>query len=229
MPIPMVKSSYMQTARRCCNTPSPSQRIGPLTDDDSTIRHKTCAKCHQTYPATRKFFVYKKSGRYGLDRACRACKSKGAKRAFVVSQMNAADGMRPCTECGIVKPDTAEFFKINPHGNLYGKCKECRAAERRTWYVKNKSRVRPVERVRERGFRELGLEGVWEMYDSQDGLCAYCETPLFGNFHLDHMIPVTRGGESSWQNLAIACPSCNIRKSARTAEEFMEAEKGGTL
>jgi 5-methylcytosine-specific restriction endonuclease McrA len=72
----------------------------------------------------------------------------------------------------------------------------------------------------------LGAEGkcdgeaLRQMYDQQQGLCAYCETVLFGDFHVDHMMPLSRGGSNNWDNLAITCPKCNLSKGAKTAEEF---------
>lgn len=65
-------------------------------------------------------------------------------------------------------------------------------------------------------------EVVIQMYDDQQGLCAYCEAPLFGNYHVDHMLPLSKGGEHRWSNLAITCPHCNLSKGVQAAEEFME-------
>jgi 5-methylcytosine-specific restriction endonuclease McrA len=47
--------------------------------------------------------------------------------------------------------------------------------------------------------------------------CQYCGS----NKHLtiDHIIPRSRGGKDSWENLVIACAGCNSRKSNRTPEE----------
>ncbi len=36
---------------------------------------------------------------------------------------------------------------------------------------------------------------------------------------LDHVIPVSRGGEDTWENLVCACVACNNRKGDRTPEE----------
>lgn len=35
-------------------------------------------------------------------------------------------------------------------------------------------------------------------------------------FHLEHITPQSRGGESTLENLAWACPGCNLHKSDRT-------------
>jgi hypothetical protein len=48
--------------------------------------------------------------------------------------------------------------------------------------------------------------------------CEYCRMHqcLQGaTFHLEHILPQTRGGLTQLSNLAWACPGCNLRKSAR--------------
>jgi hypothetical protein len=37
---------------------------------------------------------------------------------------------------------------------------------------------------------------------------------------MDHLIPLARGGKTSWDNIVTACKSCNLRKGARTIEEL---------
>jgi 5-methylcytosine-specific restriction endonuclease McrA len=48
--------------------------------------------------------------------------------------------------------------------------------------------------------------------------CAYCgrsDLPLT----IDHVVPKSRGGNDSWENLVCACTMCNNRKGDRTLEE----------
>ena len=48
--------------------------------------------------------------------------------------------------------------------------------------------------------------------------CEYCgmHQALQGaTFHVEHVIPRCRSGESNLENLAWACPGCNLRKSDR--------------
>jgi HNH endonuclease len=35
------------------------------------------------------------------------------------------------------------------------------------------------------------------------------------SFHLEHVVPTSRGGESDLRNFAWSCPGCNLRKSNR--------------
>ncbi len=55
--------------------------------------------------------------------------------------------------------------------------------------------------------------------------CEYCGISQIGQvatFHIDHIIPVVAGGETSAENLALACVSCSLRKGARQKLEDSE-------
>jgi hypothetical protein len=51
-----------------------------------------------------------------------------------------------------------------------------------------------------------------------DNRCEYCRLAQTGQeatFHIDHIVPVAAGGDTSLENLALACVSCSLRKGAR--------------
>jgi hypothetical protein len=51
-----------------------------------------------------------------------------------------------------------------------------------------------------------------------DNRCEYCGLAQEGQlatFHIDHVIPVAAGGETTADNLALASVSCSLRKGAR--------------
>lgn len=55
--------------------------------------------------------------------------------------------------------------------------------------------------------------------------CEYCGISQIGQvatFHIDHIIPVAAGGETSAENLALACVSCSLRKGAHQVLEDVE-------
>lgn len=50
--------------------------------------------------------------------------------------------------------------------------------------------------------------------------CQYCHQILPSTeLTLDHVVPRSRSGETSWENLVACCHSCNNRKGSRTPEE----------
>jgi hypothetical protein len=61
------------------------------------------------------------------------------------------------------------------------------------------------------------------------GRCEYCQLSQEGQeatFHIDHVVPVTAGGLTVAENLALACVSCSLRKAARqTAPDLHSGEE----
>jgi 5-methylcytosine-specific restriction endonuclease McrA len=50
--------------------------------------------------------------------------------------------------------------------------------------------------------------------------CQYCLRTLpSSELTLDHVVPRSRAGESTWENLVACCLDCNNRKGSRTPEE----------
>jgi 5-methylcytosine-specific restriction endonuclease McrA len=50
--------------------------------------------------------------------------------------------------------------------------------------------------------------------------CAYCGAEgIARDLTLDHVVPRSRGGRTTWDNVVTACAPCNRRKSDRTPEE----------
>lgn len=78
---------------------------------------------------------------------------------------------------------------------------------------------------RNRRARKRNAEGrhtaadVSRIFEGQRGLCANCHTALFkcgkNKFHVDHIIPLVRGGSNWPDNLQCLCPACNNRKRAK--------------
>jgi len=57
------------------------------------------------------------------------------------------------------------------------------------------------------------------------GRCEYCrmhQSLQGATFHVEHIMPQSRGGRAQLDNLAWACPSCNLHKSHRVAGVDLE-------
>lgn len=63
---------------------------------------------------------------------------------------------------------------------------------------------------------------------AQKGRCFWCRKPLpVGKArHVDHVMPLSRGGSNGPENIVIACQTCNQRKSWKLPHEWPE---GGRL
>jgi 5-methylcytosine-specific restriction endonuclease McrA len=50
--------------------------------------------------------------------------------------------------------------------------------------------------------------------------CQYCGRKFpSSELSLDHVLPRSRGGQTTWENVACACVACNVRKGGRTPKE----------
>ncbi len=54
------------------------------------------------------------------------------------------------------------------------------------------------------------------VFARDDWTCQYCGAPAE---NLDHVIPRSKGGEHSWENVVAACRRCNSRKENRRPED----------
>lgn len=53
-----------------------------------------------------------------------------------------------------------------------------------------------------------------------DHQCQYCAArPGVRELNLDHVVPKSRGGLDTWENLVVSCRVCNLKKGRRTPEE----------
>jgi 5-methylcytosine-specific restriction endonuclease McrA len=88
---------------------------------------------------------------------------------------------------------------------------------RRLWIAKFAAEQRDRnQRVRRHRERKRGVGLAAEVF-ARDVSCRYCGS--LDRLTLDHVLPVSRGGEDTRENLVVACKSCNSRKKDRTPAE----------
>lgn len=97
------------------------------------------------------------------------------------------------------------------------------AARLRQWYEdhpnaradysqRRRARLLGVEVV-----ERVTREAVWER---DAGVCRICVAPVDPtSWHLDHIVPLAKGGLHVYNNLAVTHPSCNLAKSASDPRE----------
>ena len=53
--------------------------------------------------------------------------------------------------------------------------------------------------------------------------CVYCDEDLnSAEIHMDHVIPESQGGETTYNNLQVTCRKCNLAKGVLTESEFTQ-------
>lgn len=65
------------------------------------------------------------------------------------------------------------------------------------------------------------IELIYSWKVAKDTKCYYCNTPLIGReVHIDHIVPISRGGKHEISNLCAACMPCNGSKHNKLPHEW---------
>ena len=184
---------------------------------------KVCTGCSEEKSLQE--FSPKKGYRLGHDSRCKPCVNeyvRSVRDRYRTPESHAEDMRR----WRIENPEAARACDRRKRENhpedvrrwqraSYDKKPEYYAAMWDAWRLANPDRVNYYHAKR-RGATSGVLvhrELVWE---SQGGICGICLEPADPNdWHLDHRIPLSRGGEHSYANTQVSHPRCNLRKGNR--------------
>lgn len=222
---------------------------------DSTIPLRQCSSKENCIhpeardgwlPATTDYF--NKANKINLRTDCKKCqqryvqewRSKNPKKARELSRRYYAKNPEKRREA------TRRWNANNPERrlqNIYQYHAKHPDSSRR-WRVQNPERVRAnARRLRAenpekfraydntRRARQLSAMGshtredITAQYQRQKGRCYYCNCKLDNGYHVDHVIPLSRGGTNDPSNLVIACPTCNQSKGAKLLHEWKGSQR----
>lgn len=96
------------------------------------------------------------------------------------------------------------------------------------WNERNRHKINAYaanRRCLTRGAGKHTGDDIKKIYAQQGGLCKTCGAVL-GKWHVDHIVPISAGGSNEAYNLQLLCKSCNLRKSNKSLEEFLEILRG---
>jgi hypothetical protein len=78
-------------------------------------------------------------------------------------------------------------------------------------------------RRKSRKYGRLPKGTIKELGEYQRWKCVVCFVGIKNNYHVDHIIPLAKGGTHVRENVQLLCPTCNVRKSAKDPIEFMQS------
>lgn len=128
-----------------------------------------------------------------------------------------ATGLRQCLRCGEVKPYDAFAKDCRRSAGISSTCSACKYANKAAWKRANRSKSVAQDQRRRARIRDLPstlTDAEWSIIKQIYGnKCAYChrKRPLT----MDHVVPISKGGPHTADNVVPACRSCNSRKGAR--------------
>lgn len=89
----------------------------------------------------------------------------------------------------------------------------------KNWCKENRERANALARnytARKKSARgSHSASDVKDLLRLQRGKCAYCSVVLKAKYHIDHITPLSRGGDNDRRNLQALCRTCNLNKCAK--------------
>lgn len=155
------------------------------------VPSKHCPGCNRDLPRTWAYFSDSNSSFDGFNTYCKDCANSKSK----------------------------DWRERNPD-----KWNEINRRNSKQWRSDNPQRVCELKRTYRARKRNAGgnhtAEDVNRIYEFQQGYCWWCGKPLNGKYHVDHRIPLSRGGSDKASNLVCACAKCNLSKSDKMPWEW---------
>lgn len=90
----------------------------------------------------------------------------------------------------------------------------------------NKDTYRALKHIRKARIRGSGGNLIAleiSMINNRDQRCVYCGSK--SNLTLDHIVPLSKGGMSTFNNYVLACQKCNISKGKKDVFEWCKERK----
>lgn len=178
---------------------------------------KRCTKCLLEKNTTE--FGPRKKSPDGLNYWCRICMADNARKNRVKNPEKAR--ARRLRYHYRHKDKEAVYYKQWATAN-----KEKRSVtSRKYWANKNPEERRIVaarKRAIRRGAERTGtlIPDEWqEVLEYCNYKCVYCGAPWE---HMDHFVPLSKGGEHTKENVVPACAPCNLSKKDKDPLEFLD-------
>jgi 5-methylcytosine-specific restriction endonuclease McrA len=208
---------------------------------------KCCTSCSTEKPPSE--FGNHKIMKDGLMTVCRVCvaaKNKAAyqaskderkvksaayrartkeQKAEAASRYRAANKEKIAAAQATYRSKNAEKLKAGK-AEWYQANKESCAERSATWHKENPERhlVHTQNRraLKKQGDGRISQGLTARLLALQKGRCACCKGDLkeLGR-HLDHIVPLSKGGAHEDANIQLLCPSCNTSKRDKLPHEFM--------
>lgn len=91
------------------------------------------------------------------------------------------------------------------------------ALSQKKWHMRNAPRI--LEYSHRRRALQLdaddGTVNIQNLIDSWNGLCGICSQEVKDKYHIDHILPLSKGGLHAQVNLQITHPKCNLSKGSK--------------
>jgi 5-methylcytosine-specific restriction endonuclease McrA len=180
-----------------------------MSDD---VPMKRCSKCGEEKPATYDFFPRDKRSKDGWQYQCKICKCATVRE------------YRSHPE--VQKRYRAQLLEYAHRPEKQDQLRAYRREYARQPHVKERKRIAVMNHraLRMLAPGEVTAQDIRDTLKRQKSRCSLCQQRLV-SYHVDHIIPLSRGGTNWPDNIQILCPVCNRAKQDKFPHEFFEGGK----
>ena len=166
------------------------------------VEMKECSRCKELLPLSE----FRKDGSKwdGLYGFCKKCAKEKDRKSYE------KDREGKCKKVLEYKIRTGTRYNPQYYKSEKAKRKKMVRDAKRRKSIRNANKKSRIT-------KEI-IEKVLEIYS---GKCAYCGCECYDGHHIDHKIPLSKGGGNEIENLALSCPNCNWSKRDKTDIEFI--------
>ena len=199
---------------------------------------KTCNCCKITKPLTE--FSIKKSTKDGYYGFCKQCKAEKDKEYRIVNKAKLKDKQAAKykdNKEAILEKRRKRYQEATPEmvekrkevkrkytQNAPEEVKQRKKEYDKKYFASEAGKITTMKSVHKRRAQKVSSEdgtvtsqALDKLKEEQDYKCKYCGSALDfsakGQVHLDHIIPLSKGGAHSITNVVWSCASCNLKKS----------------
>ena len=189
---------------------------------------KICNKCKIELPFNS--FSNDKNKKDGKSTICKACKKAYADKWRTDNKELKARLDKEYRENNADKiaEHKHKYYEANKESILaknkarYQDNSESYYAIHKLWVEQNKDKVATIKKAYKLRRRDkenasnLSSKELTIWLSEQPKVCAYCGIEITNGYHIDHVEPLSKDGKHEVTNLALSCPSCNLRKSSKS-------------
>lgn len=200
-----------------------AQSYGRYVWEDSwlaTLMSKACSRCRIELPANPAWFRRATNRKDGLSVWCRSCEARYYDENRTKRNKGQREYHRKRKEQEPEKlRENRRNWSAKNHAKKRWFDKEHRA-QNIDLYRKRQVAVESKRRSRKRDSEgSFTAEDIAGMLAAQKGRCWYCSKALH-TYHVEHRIPLSRGGTNGPENIVLACPPCNLSKGVKMPWEM---------